>query len=86
MSAAPSRPSRRLVAAGVKRGSGPLIVEQLSPGDVYVAAALADHRAHCTSCRSRHEDAEARYAEYGESIRRRDRIQLGLHIASTPAR
>ena len=32
-------PSRRLIAAGVKRGSGPLVVEPLSPADV------AAHRA-----------------------------------------
>lgn len=36
---APSTPARRLIAAGVKRGSGPLVVEQLSPAD------LAAHRA-----------------------------------------
>ncbi|TFI30129.1 hypothetical protein [Streptomyces sp. 4R-3d] len=56
-----------------------------TPGDIYVAASIADHRAHCTSCRGRVEEAEARYAGYGESMRRRDRVQLGLRIASAPA-
>lgn len=36
--AAPERtaatPSRRLIAAGVKRGTGPLVVEAMSPNDV----------------------------------------------------
>ena len=61
----------------------------LAPADFadrLMAAREADHLAHCTPCRERHEEAEARYAKYGESMRRRDRIQLGLHSASTPAR
>lgn len=32
-------PSRRLIAAGVKHGSGPLVVEQLSPADRAASAA-----------------------------------------------
>jgi hypothetical protein len=57
----------------------------LSPGDVYVAAALAEHRAHCAGCREVHAEIEARAAENGESMRRRDRRQLGLRIASSKA-
>lgn len=56
-----------------------------SPGDIYVDAAQADHRAHCTSCREQAEATEARYAEYGESMARRDRIQLGLRSVRTTA-
>ncbi|WP_406325205.1 hypothetical protein [Streptomyces niveus] len=56
-----------------------------TPGDIYVAASIAEHRAHCTSCRVRAEEAEARYAGYGESVQRRDRVQLGLRTASTTA-
>ena len=52
-----------------------------TPGDVYVAAALADHLAHCVDCRERAEAAEVRATEYGESIRRRDRLTLGLRDA-----
>jgi hypothetical protein len=48
-----------------------------------MAARIADHRAHCTDCRKRHEAAEARYAEYGTSIQRRDRLTLGLRAART---
>jgi hypothetical protein len=33
------RPARRLVAAGVKRGNGPLIVEQPQPADLTPAVA-----------------------------------------------
>lgn len=52
---------------------------QPTPGDVYTfAAAVAD----CPTHRAQHEEAEARYATYGESIRRRDRAQLGLRIAT----
>ncbi|MFI5684678.1 hypothetical protein [Streptomyces sp. NPDC051636] len=43
------------------------------PGDIYVAAADADHHAHCPACREQAEAAEARYAEYGKSLARRDR-------------
>ncbi|WP_381801100.1 hypothetical protein [Streptomyces niveus] len=56
-----------------------------TPGDIYVAASIAEHRAHCTSCRVRAEGAEARYAGYGESVQRRDRVQLGLCIAAPAA-
>jgi hypothetical protein len=57
----------------------------LTPGDVYVAAARAEHRAHCTSCREVHAESEDRAAENGESMARRDRRQLGLRIASSKA-
>lgn len=60
------------------RDDAHLIAATPSPGDIYVAAAVADHLAHCTNCREQSEAAEARYAAYGESIARRDRIQLGL--------
>jgi hypothetical protein len=56
-----------------------------TPGDIYVAASIAEHRAHCTSCRVRAEEAEARYAGYGESVQRRDRVQLGLRTANATA-
>lgn len=36
---APSAPARRLIAAGVKHGSGPLVVEPLSPADRAASAA-----------------------------------------------
>ncbi|MGW2048602.1 hypothetical protein ACWCPF_25975 [Streptomyces sp. NPDC001858] len=52
-----------------------------SPGDILMAARVADHRAHCASCSGRAEEAEARYAAYGESFRRVDRLTLGLHAA-----
>ncbi|MGW1015612.1 hypothetical protein [Streptomyces niveus] len=54
-----------------------------TPGDIYVAASVAEHRTHCSSCRVRAGEAEARYAGYGESLARRDRVQLGLRIAGT---
>ncbi|MET7294898.1 hypothetical protein ABZS79_22670 [Streptomyces griseoloalbus] len=54
-----------------------------TPGDIYVAAARADHLAHCVNCRERAAADEARYAEYGASLRRRDRRQLGLRGART---
>jgi hypothetical protein len=56
-----------------------------TPGDVYVAAAQTHHRAHCTTCRDRHEAAEAGYAEAGASIERRDRLTLGLRTARNSA-
>jgi hypothetical protein len=49
-----------------------------TPGDVYVAAALADHLAHCAPCRDRAAASDAAVIENGESMARRDRIQLGL--------
>jgi hypothetical protein len=45
---------------------------------VYVAAALADHLAHCAPCRDRAAASDAAVIENGESMARRDRIQLGL--------
>jgi predicted anti-sigma-YlaC factor YlaD len=50
-------------------------------GDILMAARVADHLAHCPPCRERAEQAEARYAAYGASMARRDRVQLGLHLA-----
>lgn len=55
-------------------------MSEQTPADIYTAAAIADHLTHCTPCRERAERAEARYAEYGASMARRDRIQLGLRI------
>jgi hypothetical protein len=46
--------------------------------DIYVAAATADHLAHCDRCREQDAEFESRYAEYGASTARRDRLQLGL--------
>lgn len=54
--------------------------QQPTPGDILMAAREADHLAHCTPCRERREATEARIAEYGASMARRDRIQLGLHL------
>lgn len=52
-----------------------------SPGDVYVAAARADHLAHCLACREIAAAADAAMVENGESMARRDRRQLGLRSA-----
>ncbi|MFD8200005.1 hypothetical protein [Streptomyces sp. NPDC059701] len=54
-------------------------------GAVYVAAARAEHLAHCADCRAVDAEIEARAAENAASIARRDRRQLGLHLASTKA-
>jgi hypothetical protein len=56
---------------------------QPTPGEIYVAAARADHLAHCSDCRRVAAAMEAAAAENGESMRRRDRRQLGLRIATT---
>lgn len=48
--------------------------------DIFMAARVADHLAHCPDCRNRAEQADARAAAYGESISRRDRLALGLRI------
>lgn len=55
------------------------------PGDVYTAAATADHLVHCPGCREQADANEARRAEYGESIARRDRLTLGLGAAKRVA-
>ncbi|MDX3329689.1 hypothetical protein PV405_34405 [Streptomyces sp. ME02-6979-3A] len=44
----------------------------------YTDLARAQHDQHCARCRTLTEDTDARTAAYGESIRRRDRQQLGL--------
>lgn len=54
-------------------------------GAIYVAAARADHLAHCARCREVDAEAEARATENAASIARRDRRQLGLRIADTKA-
>jgi hypothetical protein len=60
--------------------AAPAVAEQIGPrrpGDLYTyALAVVD----CPVHRKQHEEAEARYAQYGESIERRDRIQLGLRV------
>lgn len=56
--------------------------EQHTPGDLYT---LAVAFAHCPTHRAQLEESEARYAAYGESISRRDRLTLGLRAARTPA-
>lgn len=58
---------------------------QPTPADTYMAAARADHRAHCTNCRETAEQADARHAENSASIARRDRLTLGLRTARTTA-
>jgi hypothetical protein len=52
---------------------------------IYMAAAEADHLAHCARWRALDEEFKGRYGEYGASTARRDRIQLGLHTARTTA-
>jgi hypothetical protein len=59
--------------------------QQPTPGGIYVAAAMADHLARCAPCRQRAEETGARSSEYGESIRRRDRLTLGLRPTRTTA-
>lgn len=49
----------------------------------YTDAARAVHDQDCTGCRTLTEDSNARAAAYGESIRRRDRQQLGLKRVTT---
>ncbi|MFJ3812256.1 hypothetical protein ACIPWE_38575 [Streptomyces sp. NPDC090073] len=58
---------------------------QPTPGEIYVAAARADHLAHCTSCREIAAESEARAAENAASIARCDRLTLGLRRARTGA-
>lgn len=53
-----------------------------TPGEVYVAAARADHFAHCARCREVNAASEAAAAENGASMQRRDRRQLGLRVPS----
>lgn len=48
---------------------------------ILMAARVADHLAHCPGCRNRAEQADARQQQYGDSIRRRDRLTLGYHPA-----
>ncbi|WP_159392944.1 hypothetical protein [Streptomyces cyaneogriseus] len=50
-----------------------------------MAAAQAEHLARCASCREIDAEIEARAAENGASIARRDRIQLGLRLTGTRA-
>jgi hypothetical protein len=60
----------------------------LTPADFadrLMAAREADHLAHCTPCREGRAASEVATAENGASMARRDRIQLGLHIARTKA-
>ncbi|MER6601155.1 hypothetical protein [Streptomyces parvus] len=45
---------------------------------LYTDAARAVHDQDCTRCRTLTGESDARAAAYGESIRRRDRQQLGL--------
>lgn len=44
----------------------------------YTDLARARHDQDCARCRTLTEESDARAAAYGESIRRRDRQQLGL--------
>lgn len=60
-------------------------MSEQTPADIYTAAAIADHLIHCTGCRERAEATEARYAEYGASMARRDRLTLGLRATRTGA-
>jgi hypothetical protein len=50
-------------------------------GDILMAAREADHLAHCTPCRERAAASDAAITENGESMQRRDRVQLGLRNA-----
>lgn len=51
-----------------------------SPGDILMAARVADHLTHCPPCRDRRDASDAATAANGASMARRDRIQLGLRI------
>lgn len=55
------------------------------PGDWFTTAARAAHNIHCTNCRERDAASDAAAAENGESMRRRDRRQLGLNIVTPRA-
>ena len=59
--------------------------QQPTPGDILMAARVADHLAHCTPCRERRAASDAALAENGASIQRRDRLTLGLRVARTEA-
>ena len=69
-------------ATPIQPAPAPLFSFPPTPGDIYVAAALAEHRAHCADCRESHEAAEARYAEAGASFERRQRLTLGFRATS----
>lgn len=49
----------------------------------YTDLARPRHDQDCARCRSLTEESDARAATYGESIRRRDRQQLGLQRVTT---
>lgn len=51
----------------------------------YADLARAQHDLDCARCRTLTEEFDARAAAYGDSIRRRDRQQLGLQLAATKA-
>lgn len=55
--------------------------EALSP-TWYTDAARAVHDRDCARCRTLTEGTNATAAQYGASIRRRDRTQLGLHLTT----
>jgi hypothetical protein len=56
-----------------------------TPAGVYPVLTFADAVADCPTHRAQHEEAEARYAEYGASLQRRDRVQLGLRTKAVSA-
>lgn len=72
-------------APTIRVGALPPAAIQPTPGDLYIAAARADHLAHCTNCREETAAAEARHAENSASMARRDRLTLGLRGARTTA-
>ncbi|WP_093820480.1 hypothetical protein [Streptomyces sp. PpalLS-921] len=51
----------------------------------YTDAARAAHEAHCDRCRTLTQDTTTRAAANGASMRRRDRLTLGLPRAPRPA-
>lgn len=50
-----------------------------TPARSYTDAARAAHDKHCDRCRTLTQDTNTRTATNGESMRRRDRLTLGLH-------
>jgi hypothetical protein len=65
--------------------AAPLPQLAVDAATAYPAVTFADAVADCPTHRAQHEEAEARYAEYGASLQRRDRVQLGLRTARTTA-
>lgn len=66
----------------MKRNDQP--TQQPTPGDIYTAAATADHEARCTNCRNLTAARTAFAADLAASTARVDRYTLGLHRTMRP--